>query len=72
MTFDEIVKAVKHFRFWGLAKISYPITPKSIFRLTDKACSLSQIVIDKFKRQFADKDLKTVMIAMFGQGPTTL
>ena len=40
MTFDEIVKAVKHLVFWGLARVIYPISQKSIFRLTEKATNL--------------------------------
>jgi hypothetical protein len=41
LTFDEIVKVVKHLIFWGLGKLIYPIQPKSVIRLTANAGSIS-------------------------------
>lgn len=34
LTFDEMVKIVKHLIFWDLGKIIYPITSSSVFMLT--------------------------------------
>ena len=39
VTFEEIVRVVKHLLFWSLGKVIYPISPSSIYKLTPKAAS---------------------------------
>lgn len=48
LTFDEVVKVVKHLVFWGLGKLVYPLSPMSMFRLTNKVAKLPPVISEKF------------------------
>ena len=40
LTFEEVVKVVKHFVFWGFGRVIYPIKTTSVFRLTKNATNV--------------------------------
>jgi hypothetical protein len=51
LTFDEMVKIVKHLIFWDLGKLIYPITPSSVFMLTEKVDRIDGQLAESFKKK---------------------
>lgn len=72
LTFEEVVKVVKHFVFWGFGRVIYPIKTTSVFRLTSNVASVDKPIVDKFAAKFGSKSLTKTIQTLFSNGPTTL
>jgi hypothetical protein len=57
LTFDEMVKVVKHLIFWDLGKLIYPITSQSVVMLTDRVKDITEQMNESFKRKLPGKNL---------------
>lgn len=45
LTFEEVVKVVKHFVFWGFGRVIYPIKTTSVYRITDRIAVVDDTVV---------------------------
>ena len=72
LTFEEVVKVVKHLVFWGFGRVIYPIKPTSVYRITEKIAIVEQTVSEKYKAKFPKEDMTKTISTMFSKGPTSL
>ena len=72
LTFEEVVKVVKHFVFWGFGRVIYPIKPTSVYRITEKIANINESVSNKYKVKFPKGDIIKTIASMFSKGPSSL